>query len=88
MVQFYVIKVLVQRTEVVKQVCGICTRYRRVKRKAEERAAEKMAGEDTNENAEEAIEKAERLRAMVRTYLSPCHSLDINFPNWLTKFAN
>jgi len=59
-----------------------------VKRKAEQRAAEKMAGEGTNENAEEALEKAERLRALVRTYLSPCHSLDINFPNWLTKFAN
>lgn len=44
-----------------------------MKRKAEKRAAEKMAGEDTNENAEEALEKAERLRAMVRTYLSPCH---------------
>jgi len=38
-----------------------------VKRKAEKRAAGKMLGED--ENAEEALEKAERLRAMVRSNL-------------------
>ena len=57
----------------VKQVCGICTRYHRVKRKAEKRAAGKIAGEDTNENAEETLEKAERLRAMVRSYFSLCY---------------
>jgi len=44
-------------------------KYRRVKRKAEQRAAEKMAGEGTNENAEEALEKAERLRALERVSL-------------------
>ena len=44
-----------------------------MKRKAEKRAAGKIAGEDTNENAEEALEKAERLQATVRSYLSLCH---------------
>ena len=38
-----------------------------MKRKAEKRAAGKMAGEDLqNEDAEEALEKAERMRALVR----------------------
>lgn len=41
-----------------------------MKRKAEKRAAGKVAGEDQNENAEETLEKAERLRATVRIYLS------------------
>lgn len=41
-----------------------------MKRKAEKRAAGKMAGEDANENPEEALEKAERLRATVRILIS------------------
>ena len=47
-------------------------RYHRVKRKAEMRAAAKMAaGEDAeDENATETLEKADRLRAMVRTQLN------------------
>ncbi|KAL9969211.1 hypothetical protein ACROYT_G021402 [Oculina patagonica] len=44
-------------------------KYHRVKRKAEKRAAGKVAGEDQNENAEETLEKAERLRAMERVSL-------------------
>ena len=41
-----------------------------MKRKAEKRAAGKVAGEEQNENTEETLEKAERLRATVRIYLS------------------
>ena len=41
-----------------------------MKRKAEKRAAGKMAGEDANENPEAALEKAERLRATVRILIS------------------
>ena len=47
---------------------GSYFRYHRVKRKAEMRAAAKMAaeGDPQNEDDTETLEKADRLRAMVR----------------------
>ena len=50
----------------------MCFRYRRVKRKAEMRAAAKIAaGENPqNEDTTETLEKADKLRAMVRIQLN------------------
>ena len=56
----------------VKLLVSFDARYHRVKRKADMRAAAKMAaGEGAeDENATEMLEKADRLRAMVRTQLN------------------
>ena len=56
----------------VKLLVSFDARYHRVKRKADMRAAAKMTagGDAEDENATEMLEKADRLRAMVRTQLT------------------
>lgn len=54
---------------------SVVIRYHRVKRKAEMRSATKMAeGEGPANNSEtEMLEKADKLRAMVRNQINVCY---------------